>query len=98
MCISTPPPRIFVYCDSTERLARLGYQSRPLFAGSFQGAFMSDFNVVGFIGLGTMGLPMATNLLNAGLKVHGFDVDPGAQDKLSERGGISGFASAAEAC
>lgn len=58
---------------------------------------MPEFHAVSFIGLGTMGLPMATNLLNAGLKVHGFDVDKDAESKLVERGGMSGFASAAEA-
>lgn len=59
---------------------------------------MSDFNVVGFVGLGTMGLPMATNLLKAGIKVHGFDLDAASQDRLTERGGVAGFATAAEAC
>ena len=32
--------------------------------------------VVGFIGLGNMGLPMATNLVNAGHQVQGFDTIP----------------------
>ncbi len=36
---------------------------------------------IGFIGLGTMGAPIAANLLRAGFKVRGFDLDP-ARAKL----------------
>jgi 2-hydroxy-3-oxopropionate reductase len=42
---------------------------------------------VGFIGLGRMGMPMATNLLKAGFTVVGFDVDPSRGDELVGRGG-----------
>src|SRR5580698_1369682 len=35
---------------------------------------------IGFIGLGNMGLPMATNLVKAGHQVTGFDVVPAARD------------------
>ena len=35
---------------------------------------------IGFIGLGTMGLPMSINLINGDHKVTGFDKNP---DKLS---------------
>ena len=37
---------------------------------------------VGFIGLGSMGLPMATNLAARGFAVRGFDIRPGAIDTL----------------
>src|SRR5262252_4464478 len=45
---------------------------------------------VGFIGLGTMGLPMARNLLGAGHAVRGYDVDIARVRELEEAG--------AEAC
>src|SRR5215472_10421016 len=41
---------------------------------------------VGFIGLGTMGLPMASNLLAAGHAVQGYDVDAERVRALQERG------------
>lgn len=44
---------------------------------------------VGFIGLGAMGLPMATNLVRKGFPVSGFDVDPGKVALLAERGARS---------
>lgn len=31
---------------------------------------------VGFIGMGNMGLPMASNLVKAGFTVNGFDLSP----------------------
>lgn len=43
--------------------------------------------VVGFIGLGRMGLPMAGNLLRAGLDVIGCDIDPARTASLAELGG-----------
>jgi 3-hydroxyisobutyrate dehydrogenase len=43
---------------------------------------------VGFIGLGSMGLPMATNLVARGFAVRGFDVRPDAVDNLTKAGGI----------
>jgi 3-hydroxyisobutyrate dehydrogenase len=51
---------------------------------------------VGFIGLGSMGLPMARNLVARGFPVHGFDVRPDAVMALSQAGGTPA-ASAAEA-
>src|SRR5215213_5070749 len=41
---------------------------------------------VSFIGLGRMGLPMATNLMKAGFQVIGCDVDPAKAGALAERG------------
>lgn len=43
--------------------------------------------VVGFVGLGAMGLPMATRLIKAGYLVQGFDLSEGARKKLEETGG-----------
>lgn len=42
---------------------------------------------IGFIGLGRMGLPMASNLLKAGFSVQGFDTDPMRIAALCEKGG-----------
>lgn len=42
---------------------------------------------IGFIGLGEMGLPMASNLLEDGFDILGYDVDRTALDELSSRGG-----------
>jgi 3-hydroxyisobutyrate dehydrogenase-like beta-hydroxyacid dehydrogenase len=43
--------------------------------------------IVGFIGLGTMGGPMAQNLLRKGHRVVGFDVHAAAVRKLTDAGG-----------
>jgi 3-hydroxyisobutyrate dehydrogenase len=51
---------------------------------------------IGFIGLGNMGLPMATNLVKAGHVVTGFDVVPAAQEAAAKVG-ITIAATAAEA-
>lgn len=51
---------------------------------------------IGFIGLGSMGLPMAKNLLAKGFEVRGFDVRAESLDALARSGGVSA-ASAAEA-
>ncbi len=51
---------------------------------------------IGFIGLGNMGAPMATNLLGAGHRVTGFDLAPRAIEALAAKGGQAA-ASAAEA-
>ncbi|MEM9277260.1 MAG: 3-hydroxyisobutyrate dehydrogenase [Pseudomonadota bacterium] len=45
--------------------------------------------VVGFIGLGNMGLPMATNLVKAGHEVAGFDTVPEILEKAKEAGIIT---------
>jgi len=42
---------------------------------------------VGLIGLGSMGLPMAMNLVARGFAVRGFDVRPDAMDNLARAGG-----------
>ncbi len=41
---------------------------------------------IAFIGLGNMGLPMATNLVKAGHAVHGFDVVPAANEAAAKAG------------
>jgi len=41
---------------------------------------------VGFIGLGNMGGPMATNLAKAGYEVQAFDTSPSARDALTQPG------------
>lgn len=51
---------------------------------------------IGFVGLGAMGLPMATGLARAGHTVTGFDLNPAALGALRVAGGLAG-ASAAEA-
>jgi 2-hydroxy-3-oxopropionate reductase len=51
---------------------------------------------IGFIGLGIMGSPMASNLLTAGFEVIGFDLTPAALERLSADGGVVA-ASAAQA-
>jgi 3-hydroxyisobutyrate dehydrogenase len=43
-------------------------------------------DVIGFIGLGNMGLPMATNLVKAGHRVQGFDVVPAANAAAAKAG------------
>jgi len=52
---------------------------------------------IGFIGLGRMGLPMATNLLKAGFAVVGCDVEPARTQELARRGGSSAPTPAATA-
>ena len=49
---------------------------------------------VGFVGLGSMGLPMATNLAARGFTVRGFDIRPAAMDTLAEAGGTRASAAA----
>lgn len=44
---------------------------------------------LGFIGLGTMGLPMATNLLKSGLEVVGFNRSAPAREAFAAAGGIA---------
>ena len=46
---------------------------------------MSDIRRVGVIGLGRMGLPMATHLLRAGFDVCGYDPDSPREDALARR-------------
>src|SRR5215218_8831130 len=58
-----------------------------------EGAAMTT---IGFIGLGSMGLPMAKNLARRGFSVRGFDVKPDAVAALAQAGGTRA-ASVAEA-
>jgi 3-hydroxyisobutyrate dehydrogenase len=51
---------------------------------------------IGFLGLGHMGRPMADNLVKAGHRVHGFDLDIGAVEAFAAAGGIG--AASAVAC
>ena len=51
---------------------------------------------IGFIGVGTMGLPMATNLVRKGFTVTAYDLNPEAV-KAAVSAGMTGAASAAEA-
>lgn len=44
---------------------------------------------IGFIGLGSMGYPMAKNLVDAGYAVQGFDIRPEVIDKFVEDGGAA---------
>ena len=52
---------------------------------------------IAFIGLGSMGLPMAKNLLARGFAVRGFDTRPAATEALAAAGGVA-TRSVAEAC
>lgn len=54
-------------------------------------------STVAFVGLGRMGLPMASNLLKAGFAVVGCDLDPAKTAALAERGGRTASAPAAAA-
>jgi 3-hydroxyisobutyrate dehydrogenase len=44
-------------------------------------------NKIGFVGLGTMGMPMATRLIEAGYIVYPMDIDPMATKKMVSKGG-----------
>jgi L-threonate 2-dehydrogenase len=48
---------------------------------------MNEMIRVAFVGLGAMGLPMASNLLGKGFTVAGFDLSVNALDALEEAGG-----------
>ncbi|WP_293697397.1 NAD(P)-dependent oxidoreductase [uncultured Agrococcus sp.] len=51
---------------------------------------------IGLIGLGNMGLPMARRLLQAGHKIHGFDLSSTSRERLAHDGGTA-YDSASEA-
>jgi L-threonate 2-dehydrogenase len=57
---------------------------------------MTDIKNIGFIGLGSMGLRMANNLLRAGYIVNGYDINPESVEAFARAGGHAA-ASAAEA-
>ena len=44
---------------------------------------------VGFIGIGAMGLPMASNILNSGKKLFVFDIRDAPTQSLVEKGAVS---------
>jgi 3-hydroxyisobutyrate dehydrogenase len=54
-------------------------------------------DTIGFIGLGRMGLPMASRLAAAGYRVSAFDVQPDARQRAAETPGIDAVGSAAAA-
>ena len=45
--------------------------------------------VIGFFGLGQMGLPMARRLMAAGFRVQGYDASASAREAFAEQGGIA---------
>ena len=49
----------------------------------------------GFIGLGNMGLPMATNLAKAGYTLRVFDIQPAVREQAASLDGVQAVASAA---
>lgn len=49
---------------------------------------MIDATKMGFIGLGSMGLAMAKNLVSAGCAVKGYDINPAALKAFAEAGGM----------
>ena len=51
---------------------------------------MSDIRRVGVVGLGRMGLPIATHLVGAGFEVYGYDPDPPRAEALGAAGGMLG--------
>ena len=52
---------------------------------------------IGFVGLGSMGLPMAKHLVAKGYTVRGFDVRPAAVSALAEAGGVRAASAVAAA-
>src|SRR5256885_6040460 len=48
----------------------------------------AEKDAIGVIGLGTMGSAMAANLVNAGVKVHGFDILAAQREELKKAGGM----------
>lgn len=60
-----------------------------------------DQSIIGFVGLGNMGLPMVRNLSAAGFAVLGYDLDPGRRALLSDiaaADSVDGPCRAAEDC
>jgi 3-hydroxyisobutyrate dehydrogenase len=49
---------------------------------------------IGFVGLGSMGLPMAMNLVTGGFEVRGFDLAPEAVAELARAGGVAATSTA----
>jgi 3-hydroxyisobutyrate dehydrogenase len=57
----------------------------------------TDFEHITFLGLGTMGLPMSSRLIDAGYHVSGYDTNEAAEQALAAHGGTVGFDSPAAA-
>jgi 3-hydroxyisobutyrate dehydrogenase-like beta-hydroxyacid dehydrogenase len=57
----------------------------------------AEKDVIGVIGLGTMGSAMAANLIKAGFRVHGFDVLAPQREELKKSGGMPATSVAAVA-
>ena len=57
----------------------------------------AEKEAIGVIGLGTMGSAMAANLVQAGFRVHGFDVLAPQRDELKKSGGVPATSTAAVA-
>ena len=52
---------------------------------------MTTTAAIGFIGIGTMGYPMAVNLMTKGYPVIAFDVNPQSLDALVKAGAVPAF-------
>ena len=57
----------------------------------------AEKEAIGVIGLGTMGSAMAANLVQAGFRVHGFDVLAAQREELKKAGGMPATSTAAVA-
>src|SRR5581483_6519626 len=75
---------------------RSGRRSRTYARASRGGAREPGMTSIAFVGLGNMGLPMATNLVRAGYRVHGYDVHGASLAAAVERG-VAAAESAAQA-
>ncbi|XP_071440860.1 3-hydroxyisobutyrate dehydrogenase, mitochondrial [Hetaerina americana] len=71
-------------------LSKTGYSRvihrKSVFYGT--GSTRSNHNLVGFIGLGNMGGPMALNLLNKGHQLVVYDVNPDSMSTLADQGAL----------
>src|SRR5262245_35154556 len=69
---------------------------RRLLCGLAPQSGLTAMTIIGFIGLGHMGVPMARNLMKAGYRLKGFDILDAACRRASEDG-VDIAASAADA-
>ncbi len=65
--------------------------------GTATGSGIGPGTVVGFVGLGNMGFPMAGRLAEAGYLVRGFDIDPAARERFAKATGAVAAETPAEA-
>ena len=72
---------------SPQKAKRIWSEAHPLHYAYAQSGESSSMKSIGFIGLGTMGFPMAGNLKKAGFDVVGFDIDEGACERFQADGG-----------